>query len=123
MPNAPYFVSSIVIPNNAAAASLHNLDVTKTRQPLSDEGYSYLTIHNPGAVAITVRLFNRENIGGSERFDEIDNFVVAIGATEGRRVRDWPSGDTTADRLQVSPNALVGAAGTFTVHVEVRRPD
>lgn len=119
MNNAPFFENVVSVPNSAAAASVHDLDVDGPAVPLGDAEVQ-ATIYNPGAVAITVRFQNLETIAGAARFPQIDTVVVPAGGVISRIVRGWLWGEAPS-RFQVSPDAAVAIAGGFNVTLRLRR--
>ena len=116
----PFFDSALAIPNSAAAGSTHDLDVPPPAGVALREGRALVTVHNPGAVAVTVRLLNRETLAGSARFPEILTFGVPAGGTASRVVEGWLAGESPS-RFRASPDAAVGAAAGFNLSVRARR--
>lgn len=121
--NADVFTGSVAVPNAAAAGSNHDLDVPLPAvAELAPEARYAVMIYVPaGAVATTVRLRNRDTLGGAARFFQVASYAgLAADTTRIEIVQGWLLGDANA-QFRVSPDALVGVAGAYDVHVRVRR--
>lgn len=113
------FDGSATIAASAAAATIVNVDVPFPAK-LDPEARYAVHVHNPGAVAVTVRLQNRETLGGAARFPQVVQFTVAAGATAAPQiVQGFLLGESPA-RLAISNDAANGATA-FNVAVRVRR--
>lgn len=113
------FSEDFAFANNAAA----NTAVNKTKKLPQDRSQAeddyVVFVHNPGAVAITVLLQNRETINSVEQFATARTINVGAGATVQSIGTDFPLGD--GFRVRVTNDALVGVAGAFTAHVRIRK--
>ncbi len=104
---------------SAAVNTIVNVDVPLPAK-LDPEARYAVSVYNPGAVGVTVRLQNKETLGGAARFPQVLQFTVAAGATSAPQiVQGFLLGESPA-RLAVSNDALNGAS-PFNVAVRVRR--
>lgn len=113
------FDGSVTFPNSAAANSVQavTFDV-----PIAEAGARYLVeAFNPSTVtALTVRLQNRETLGGTPRNIQVTTLAVPVNSGRAVTLDGWPQGDNQA-RIEVSNDTVLGAADTFTAWIRVRR--
>jgi hypothetical protein len=112
--------------NNAGANTVKTIDLPTDSDVKGSD--IVVTVRNPGASALTVRARSKEAAtatfgGGADRFPIVQAFAAGVPAAsvEGTElvVKDWAL-DATPGRLEVSNDALIGAAGAFTADVRVR---
>lgn len=111
---------TVAVPNNAAAASVFEVDLPQQKHLDGEARYAIVAYLPAAGVTTNVTLFNRETIGGALRDVQIDTFSMTAGSTVQRIVQGLFLGDGAA-KVRVSPTVLVGAAGAYSVNVEARR--
>lgn len=90
---------------------------------LDPEARYAVIVHNPGAVAVTVRLFNRELLNGADRLSQVA--VIGVPAGGVAAVQQIVQGlyvGSGASLVRISNDSAVPAGGGFSVGVRVRRP-
>lgn len=109
--------------NNDLVNTQKSITITK---PSVVKNLHRLIIHNPGAVDLTIKVFNKTAIGGNNRHF-IGSFIVNASATvtgttmvtDARNIlRDLFLGGSDVE-LIVSNNQAVGAAGAFTTTIQL----
>lgn len=86
---------------------------------LQANGLYSIFIYNPsGATALNVSVQSVENIGGGDRFGELETFTVPAGGTVSRTVQGFLLG--MRGRLVVSNATALGLGQGFTAHTRVR---
>ena len=89
---------------------------------LDPEARYAMIVHNPGAVAVTVRLFNRELLNGADRLSPVVTINAAAGGvTAVQQVIQGLFIGSGANLVRVTNDAAVPAGGGFSVSVRVRR--
>lgn len=111
---------AVTFPNSAAAASLQSFLVDPLPVALNPHGKYLVVVRNPSTVtALTMRLRNRETLGGAVIFPEIVNFPVPLNSSVARVVEGFLLGE--ASRVDFHNDTALGLADTFSAQVRVRR--
>jgi hypothetical protein len=102
--------------NNDAALTVKTVSVPA---PVSRAKQFLLTIRNPGASALTVKVVRKETLNGTLRsIDHTTGIAIAAGATIDTKINDLLMGEGVD--IVISNNTLIGAAGAFTGAVRLR---
>lgn len=114
---------SVAFANNDLANIQKSITITK---PSTVKEFHRLIIHNPGAVDLTIKVFNKTAIGGNNRHF-LGSFIINASATvtgtsmvtDGRTIlRDLFLGGSDVE-LVISNNQAIGAAGAFTATIQL----
>lgn len=111
--------ASAAFANSAAAGTPVDVDVGLPAK-LHKEARYLVAVHNPGGVAITIRLQNRETLNGAARFPQAMQFGVPAGGEVMQIVEGWLLGETPS-RMRVTNDGAVALDGAFTAAIRVRK--
>ncbi len=117
--NEQVYDGSVSWANSAAAGTTNNIDVAL---PSALQNLYLISVTNPSTEsALTVKVLNKETLGGSAKYPELTRFSVAVNSPDGKSVlvQGWLLGE--AGRLVLSNDTALGASGGFTAYVRVRK--
>ena len=118
--NAVVVDGAVTFPNSAAAGSVQSHLVSPLPAQLATAARYLVVVRNPSTVtALTVRLRNRETLGGAVVFPELLNFPVPANSSAVRVVEGFLLGE--ASRVDFHNDTALGLADTFSAQVRVRR--
>lgn len=118
--NELVFDNALAVAAGAALGTPVDVDVPIPARLDPQARYAVMAF-NPGAVAVTVRLHNREFLNGADQFSPVAQFGAAAEAVSATQVVQGLFMGSGASRVRVTNDAAVPAGGGFSVFVRIRR--
>jgi hypothetical protein len=104
--------------NSAGAGTEVTIDFGQLTPPLRSK--YRVQVHNPSTVtALTIKVYDRVNLGGAVRNALLATLAIAANAVEEESVESM-FGGTDGVRLVVSNDTALGLADGFTANIAVR---